>query len=35
MHAFLHYSRMLDMVYDSLQEAADFTARARYIKKTR
>ena len=35
MHAFLHYSRMLDMVYDSLQEAADFVERARYIKKNK
>ena len=35
MHAYLHYSRMLDMVYDSIQEAADFLERARYIKKNK
>ena len=35
MHAFLHYSRMLDMVYDSLQECVDFWERARYIRKNK
>jgi len=35
MHAFIHYSRMMDVVYDSLQEAADFIERARYIKKNK
>ena len=32
MHAFLHYSRMLDMAYDAMQDGADFMARARIIK---
>ena len=32
MHAFLHYSRMLDAAYDAMQDGADFMARARYIK---
>jgi len=35
MHAYLHYSRMLDMVYDSIQQAADFLERARYIKENK
>ena len=35
MHAFLHYSRMLDMVYDSIQECVDFWERARYIRKNK
>ena len=33
MHAFLHYSRMLDESYDAMQAGADFMARARYIKE--
>ena len=33
MHAFLHYSRMLDMAYDAMQDGADFMARARIIKR--
>ena len=33
MHAFLHYSRMLDMAYDAMQAGADFMARARTIKR--
>ena len=33
MHAFLHYSRMLDASYDAMQAGADFMARARNIKE--
>ena len=33
MHAFLHYSRMLDAAYDAMQDGADFMARARIIKR--
>lgn len=35
MHAYLHYSRMLDMAYDSMQQGADFMARARRIKNNK
>ena len=33
MHAFLHYSRMLDEAYDAMQSGADFMKRARVIKE--
>jgi len=33
MHAFLHYSRMLDAAYDAMEDGAKFMRRARYIKK--
>ena len=33
MHAFLHYSRMLDVAYDAMHDGAEFMKRARYIKK--
>lgn len=33
MHAFLHYSRMLDVAYDAMQDGANFLARARMIRE--
>ena len=35
MHAFLHYSRMLDVVYDAMWEGAAFIEAARYRKQNK